>query len=664
MVSVGPEPKSQRTAGIDPTKLRLTVLGILVFAAFVALFSRLWFLQVLAAEQYTELARENRVRRVESEPPRGDILDRNGKVLVKNRRALAVAIDKQVFDDPAERGRVLRKLSKLLDEPLSDLRSRLNDVTVSPYKPVVVATDVTLEEMTFIDVNPEDFPGVSDVLVPVREFPKGRLASHLLGYVGEISPEGLKSPHFKNVKPGYSPGDIVGRDGLEYTYDRFLRGKPQVKRVIVNATDSPVRESVVQDQSAGNDLVLSLDADIQKLTEQSLEAGINAARVAYQAPAGAAIVMDPSNGEVIATASYPDFEPNVLADGITQKEFDALGQATPEDPDDDALFNRAIAGQRQPGSTYKVVTAGAAMAHDIISPFDELECPGSATYPPEGGSGSVLFRNWTSTYFGFIGVPTSLEISCDTFYYELGWRMEDAWGGANGDGSEKFQKYARQAGIGKETGIDVPNEAEGRVPDVEWCTEYREITDGAGCADGWLPGYTVNMSIGQGDLIVTPIQMAVTYAAIANGGTVWQPRLGMALQTGEEGSENIVREFEAKEAGQLPLDATELGVIQEGLELVIGGGSGTARGAFAGFPLEQFPIAGKTGTAELGETDLNDAWFVSYGPTTDPRYVIAVYLEKAGHGGESAAPIARQIWEGIFGIDDDTNVRLGTDLSG
>lgn len=660
----------QARGGLDRVVLRVAIFGVIVIACFVALFSRLWFLQVLAVDDYRSLAKENRVRFIYSEPPRGRILDRNDVPLVVSHKSLAVTVDRQVVDTPEEEGRTLARLSRLLEIPIKELRVGLTDATVSPYKPVAVAYGVHERIDYYIREHQQRFRGVATELLPVRRYPQGSLAAQLLGYVGEISQEELDSDFAAGARPSYEPGDIVGKLGLERSYDRVLRGRPSIERVVVDSGGDVVgTPDERQTQEPGRDVVLSLDAQIQKLAEDALRAGIQAARVRYRAPAGAVVVLDPTTGGVVAMASEPDYDPQVLADGITQKEFDALGAKTANDPDDDALLNRAIQAQRQPGSTFKVVTAGAAMATGIADAYTSLPCPGSAVYPPEGGPGSVLFRNWTSTDFGMVAFPESLEISCDTFYYELGWRLEEAFGAERGDGSEKFQDYARSAGVGRETGIDLPNEADGRIPDEKWCDEEYEATkhlEVPTCALGWLPGFTVNMSIGQGDVIVTPLQMAVTYAAIANGGDVLQPRLAWALTEpdAETGETKTLREFAPRVVNRLPLDDTEIGVIQEGLERVIQGENGTARGAFAGFPLEQFPLAGKTGTAELGETALNDAWFVAYGPAPAPKYVIAVYLEKAGHGGESAAPIARQIFEGIFGLDQSTSIRLGQDFSG
>lgn len=695
---------SSKTLGIDRLRLRLLVFGVLLVMIFVALFSRLWFLQVLAGDQYQALARENRVRRVESEPPRGRILDRNGVVLVDNRPTQSITIDRQLIDDE-EIPKVLRRLSKVLEVKPKELRKRLNDGTVSPYKPVPVANDVTEAETTQIFSYKERFPGVEVEELQIRKYSHRELLAQVLGYVGEISQEELEES--EQFSKDYQAGDIIGKAGIERTYDRWLRGKPRIEDVVVNANSQVVGNRIRQFEKPGNDLVLSADIRVQEIVERALADGIEAARGGgYQAPDGGVAVLDPKTGDVIAMASSPTYNPSILADGITQKEFNRLGARTPT-PQDDALTNRAMASEQAPGSTFKPVTAGAALANGVIGAYDGLDCPGSRTYPPEGGPGSVVFPNWTSASLGFVSIPKSLEISCNTFYYELGWQMEARWGeavGVGGDGTERFQKYERRAGFGEPTGVDLPFEQDGVVPDMDWCKANSDI---GYCPDGWLPGYTVNMSIGQGDLKVTPIQMATSYAALLNGGIVWEPRMGFeirkpfpqdqdeleATQTRTKTDEpvddgttaatrhavteqvdlsksKLVKEIKSRKKSTLPLDETQMGVIREGLELVVGGSSGTAAGSFAGFPLEQFPIAGKTGTAQRGETGENDSWFLSYGPADDPGYVIAVYVEQAGHGGTTSAPIARQIWEGIAdlegvqGVDTNTDVSLASDGSG
>jgi penicillin-binding protein 2 len=644
--------------GFDRTKIRLGLFGVIILALFIALFSRLWFLQVLATKDFEQLAEENKVRLIESDAARGRILDRNGKVLVDTRLSLSVTVDRELLDNPNQKKRVLGRLSQLLEIPVREFNDRIDDGTVSPYKPIAIANDVPMSAVKYIAEYPEDFPGVYTQRVYLRTFPQKKLAAHLLGYVGEITPDQLKEPYFKEARPRYDPGDIVGRTGLELTYDRYLRGQPRLKEVVVNSSGKvvPRSEKVRQPAEPGKDLILSLDARIQKITEKALAAGIFAARRGYVAPDGAAVVIDPRDGGVVASASFPSFDPGLLADGLSFKDVRKL-HGDPATPLDDADQNRVIQATVNPGSTFKVATAGAAMATGTMGPFDTRDCPGSITFV------DTTFDNWTSQNFGSIGVPKSLEISCDTFYYELGWEMERAWG-PGGDGTNRFQDYLRTAGFGHPTGLDLPAEYAGLVPDEEWCASLARVDQG--CFDGWLPGMAVNMSIGQGDLLATPLQMAVTYAAIANGGSVLRPHIGAALgePDPETGEETVVREFETHENAKLPLDTTELGVIHQGLLDVITGAEGTGASAFAGFPLDRFPVAGKTGTAQYSATsDLNRAWFVSYAPADDPQYVVAVYLDQAGHGGESAAPVARQIYEGIFEIDKTVEAGSGTDVS-
>ena len=655
--NVPPQPTSvARKPGIDPVKLRLAILGLVIIAMFVGLFSRLWFLQVLASTEYDTLAAENRVREIYTEPPRGRILDRNHNVLVDNRRTLAVLVNRQDLEErrldaqvgdgcPGCKG-VVDRLAKLLDIPAGRIRHRLRDTTVSPYKPIPVAYDVTEDKAEEIEVNQEDFPGVSVDEIPIRTYPKGALAPHILGYVNEISPEQLASPEFKNARviPPYGPGDIVGRDGVEYTYDRFLRGKPGVDRVVVNSSGKIIESEHVQDEQAGNDLILSLDNRIQRLAENALEYGLNLGKSeGYGSPAGAVVVLDPKDGGVVAMASYPTYDASIAADGFSNKEFRQLGARTKDDPDDVALINRAIQAQRSPASTMKVVTAGAAMALNVVTSSSYVPCPASKAYPP-GEPGAEVFDDIVPVDRGSMGFSQALTVSCDTFFYELGWQMETIF-----DEEEQFQKYARLAGLGQETGLDLPNEADGRIPDRKWCKEVYEATKkdkNPVCARGWLPGYSVNMAIGQGDVIATPLQMAVTTAALANGGEVLRPHVVDRVSRFSAGDpEKVVRDIDKKVVAELPLQEDEFAVIREGMIGTTGNGAGTAREAFSGFPIE---IAGKTGTAELGDTDLSDAWFISYGPArAEPEYVVAVLLQESGFGGETAAPVARYVWDGI-----------------
>ncbi len=664
--------------GFDHPRLRLAVLAMLVVGAFVALFSRLWFLQVLAAPQYRHLAKQNKVRIVYSEPPRGRILMSNDSVLVDNRASLSVTLDRALLKHPHRTTVVLHRLSRLLHVKVKDMRARIADAALSPYKPVPVANDVSQRAQSIIAEYHEHFPGVGIEQIPIRHYPKGHMLAQPLGYTNEISAAQLKEPYFKNARPRYQPGDVVGQSGVELSYDHYLRGRPGKTRLIVNSNGDVISRKTISHERAGNDLILSVDPHIQKVVDTALRSGImTARRSGYTASAGAVVVLDPRNGHVVAMASYPWYDPSILANGVSEKDWKLLTGGPHANPDVvHPGFNLAIQGGAPPGSTFKVITAGAAMWSGVASPYTYLDCPASKVY------GNQVFNNDVPYAQGVMGFPESLEVSCDTFYYQLGWEMQQRFGvtGYEGvqpptleqwgrqkhlhlpPGKQRFQKYARLAGLGHPTGIDLPGESSGTIPDQRWCHEQylatRHLFSTPTCNYGWLPGYDVNMAIGQGDVQVTPIQMAVTYAAIANGGKLFAPRIASAIARPEHGQEKIVKRIKAPVVGRLPLDDQELQVIRDGLKLVVSSPKGTAYNAFTGFPLHRYPIAGKTGTAELLGTKQNDAWFLSYGPTTDPRYVVAVEVQKAGFGAVSAAPIARQIWEGIFHIDH--NARVGS----
>jgi penicillin-binding protein 2 len=667
---------------VDRTMVRLALLGLVIVAMFVALFSRLWFLQVLASEDYRELAKENRVRKIYSEPERGRILDRNGVVLVENRLSLAITVDRQVIDERKEQRKLLHKLTRLLvderdvpkktpkkkrpkavtelrEKTFRELKRRLKDITVSPYKPVAVAYDVDPEDVYRIRENQEDFRGVAVGRVPVRVYPEGKIAAQLLGYVGEISADELKEDFFKKARPRYREGDIIGKAGLERAYDHSLRGTPGVEKVVVDSAGEVIDSDLIRKGVPGHDLRLSLDVRIQRIVEQALKDGVLSARArGYEAPGGGAVVMDPNTGGVVAMASWPTYDPTMLADGISHKEFASLGAKTPNDGSDDALLNRAFQSAVPPGSTFKVVTAGAAITHGLATPTELIDCNPVFSYR------ATDFNNWTTADMGFMDLSRALEVSCDTYFYILGARLEDRFGVVFGDGTERFQDYMRKAAFGHTTEIDLHGENPGRVPDEEWCEDINRATNGAICPRGWLPGYSVNMAIGQGDLLVSPLQMAVTFAAIANGGNVLEPRLGWQVTRtdAETGDPIVEREYEPKVAAELGFDDVTLAEMRAGLQAVVAGGGGTATSAFAGFPLTEYPVAGKTGTAQIGSVDSgkNFAWFISYAPATAPQYVVSVYIEKASHGGDSAAPVARQIFEGIFEIDDMTDVQIGS----
>jgi penicillin-binding protein 2 len=645
-----PPPVNGKKRTIDPVKMRLSVLGMLVFALFVGLFSRLWYLQVLDSAQFAAIAKENQVRRIESEPPRGRILTRSGGVMVDNKLSLAVSLEHDLIDRPHRRKVVIGRLSKALDIPERQLRREVRDATVSPYKPVALATEVKKKKVFHIREHPEKFPGVVIERIPVRHVITGALAPHVIGYTSEISAPELKTPEWK----GYRAGDIIGKAGVERTFDKYLRGKPRIERVIVDSAGDVVKgPKLIQEEEAGADVVTTIAPRIQRVTQAALANGIASARGQYPAKTGGAVVLNVHTGDVLALATYPSYDASILADGFSFKDERKLGGKSPKDHTDDALINHAYQAGLPPGSTFKVVTASAAMNLGTYSPSTYLSCPGQFT----PGDSFTEFYNWTLSDLGSMNLVEALEQSCNTFFYQLGWAMEQRWGEI-GDGTFEFQRFVRRMSFGRPTGLALPYEDDGLVPDPQMCDLPTY------CPDGWVGGYTINMSVGQGDLRVTPVQMAVATAAIANGGDVMKPRIVKELRTTDEasGDEVILKEFEPEAQSHFDLTDEEWYALRTGMQQVVSGGAGTAHAAFAGFP---YSVAGKTGSAQVGENlDTPHSWFVSYGPTEDPKYAIAVQVEMGGHGGETAAPIAREIYEAIFQNDTSAgDLSSGADSS-
>lgn len=617
--------------GPDRLRLRVAFLGVVTLSLLSAIVLRLWFLQVLAADTYVQAAEENRVRIVPIEPARGRILDRNGEVLVRNRPSLVVAVRP---DELQDRQATLERLGALLEVPLEKIEERLADKRVLPYAAIPVAKDVPESVVIYILEHREQFPGVVAETRPVRVYPKGSTAAHILGYTGEITAEQLDQPRYQ----GYRPGSIAGRSGIEYAYERDLHGADGLVKLQVDAAGRVKGEPLGQQEpKPGLDVVTSIDARIQALVEESLALGLERARTIfdresqkrYLAPAGGAVVMDPRNGEVLALASFPAYDPGLFVGGISRADFDALN-GDPTKP----LINRATQAQFPPGSTFKVITAAAALQDGIASRNGRYDCPPSVRLYDR------TFRNWKSSHSGMISLPQALVESCDTVFYDFG---AEFWRRFRRDEGERLQDVAREFGFGARTGIEI-EESPGRVPDDRWLKTVHARAPEAFPYDLWLPGYTINMSIGQGDLIVTPLQLANSYAAIANGGTLYKPRVGLKVLDGER----EVRVVAPEKMRDVAVSAPHLETIRRGLDGVAT--SGTARGAFLGFPLSTVPIAAKTGTADVQSIPRKQpyAWFVAYAPARDPQYVVAVMLEEAGHGGETAGPVARRILEGIF----------------
>jgi penicillin-binding protein 2 len=610
------------------TRLRLTFLGVIFGSLLASLVLRLYFLQVLNHADYSQAAQSNQVRLVPSEPARGNILDRNGDVLVSNRVSLVVSIRR---DEMTNRDATLQRLAEALAVPREQLEERLKDRTLLPYAPIPVAEDVPEDVMVYIREHQEAFPGVITEVRPVRDYPRGKLAAHVLGYLGEINREQLSEPRYRSFRPG----SIIGRSGIEYAYEHVLHGKEGLLKLEVDATGKVRRTLGRREPRRGQDLVTTLDGRIQALTEESLVQGIEKARniydqesgKRYQAPAGGAVVMDPTNGEILAMASFPDYEPGAFVGGISTAEFETLS-SDPANP----LLNRVTQAAFPPGSTFKTVTALAALQDGVANANGRFACPRSYRYA------NTTFRNWKSADSGVLTLTQALADSCDTVFYPWGAEFYRRF---RGGGEERLQQWARKFGFGSKTKVETPFEKAGRVPDQGWLKEVHARFPAAFPYNIWLPGYTINMSIGQGDVLATPLQLANHYAAIANGGTLYRPHLGLKLMDGGR----VTKTFPASRTGTLGISPTNLQAVRAGLEAVTA--AGTASSAFGGFPLQTISVGSKTGTAEIrGKQPY--AWFAAYAPAQNPQYVVAVMLEEGGHGGETAAPIARRILEGIF----------------
>jgi penicillin-binding protein 2 len=647
----------------SPLRPRITILSVVVTVLLLALLSRLWFLQVLASERYGDLAQANQVRQVVVEAPRGRILDRQGRVLVRNRAAWAITVKNvELGTDKQRRDLVLNRLSKLLGVSRAEIDQRLQDYNGSPLHGIPVVEDVPIDKLFYLSEHAEDFPGVEPEVLALRQYPQGTLAAHVLGYVGEISGDELKSGQFQ----GLQQGDTVGKSGVELTYDRYLRGQDGVEDFEVNASGRVVRSLGGRPPVPGMDLRLSIDLDVQKQAEKSLKDGMRLARglgARYPAPAATAVVLDPNDGSLLALASLPEYDPRKFVGGISRKDFNAYNR-DPTNP----LLNRAVQSAYPPGSTWKAVTALAALQRNVVTPSTTFHCPGSYKF------GNSTKHDWTPRGHGTVDLSLSLEQSCDVYYYNLGASFARSEASQEADGkkaAEDMQATARSLGFGSPPKLDLPFRTDGLVPTREWRKQYWEqnkdiYCKGTSklykelCRDGahWQGGEDLNLAIGQGALLVSPLQLAVGYGAIANGGTVYQPHVAQAVTNPANGK--VVRSIQPKVAQVARIPAGDFSAVARGLGTVTT--AGTAAAAFSGFPLNRFPVAGKTGTADL-PPKAPFAWFASFAPLGHPRYVVVAMVEQGGHGGQSAAPVARGLYEKLFGVPIQPIV-AGNDQSG
>ncbi len=613
---------------------RLKLLGLIVLVLLAIILLRLWFLQVMVGHVYALRAEENRFRSVPIQAQRGLVLDRKGRILVGNRPNVVVtAMPSLVLGNQA----VISELSDILDMSADDIEKKLTYLDQSSQERVILKEGIDEKTQVYLSERKNELPGISIEVVSVRDYPNG-VAAHILGYVGKVSDEDLKRPDPQS----YHPGDEIGKSGLERIYENYLRGSSGQKIMGIDSSGRPVRVIRNTESVPGSNIYLSVDLDIQKKAEEVLEKWIYLARQIplddgngfYKATGGAVVILDATNAEVLAMASFPAYDPNLFVGGISQKNWESLRDPAKNHP----LNNRAILPYA-PASAYKVIPAIAGLEEGVLDANTFFTCRGvwkelGEEYPR---------YCWFKPGHGPTNLERALEVSCDIFFYQTGLeldrkrRLERA--------GELLQKYSFMFGLGESTGIDLPPEfgSAGRVPTIEWKKEYNKNNSENA---HWFVGDTINMVIGQGDLLTTPLQIADLYLAIATRGDLYVPHLATKVETYDG---QLVERFEPKIKRKIGVKREYFDLIERGLVRVTQ--KGTAAQAFADFPLDQIPVAGKTGTAEvIGKQ--NNAWFASYAPVGDPKYVVVVMVEEAGAGGEVAAQASKEIYRFLFGLEE------------
>jgi penicillin-binding protein 2 len=603
---------------------RLKILAFVVTFMFLALSTRLWFLQVLAGPQHERDARDNSLRTVTTDALRGDILDRAGRRLVRNRISLEVRIKRDDLGNEAEA--TLTNLSEILGVPAQELGAELDTNLYYSYQPVPVAEFVPEEVYFKVREEPEKYTGVEVVEQSVRSYPQGPLGAHLVGWVGQINAEELGDRRFA----GYGPSDLVGKAGIEAAYERWLRGKPGEERFLVNSDGEVLREFDPKPPEPGHDLRLSLDLNVQRIVEDELAAGIQRTRTVYDessgrnldANAGAVVVIDPDTGGIVAMASWPTFQPSWFVRGLTEAQRFQLFESTRA-----PMLNRATQITYGPGSTFKPFVALAALKEGIASMGGYYDCPAEYVHP--GDESGTIFHNWDGTGAGSLSISQGLKVSCDTQYYKWGsdFYFKDAR-----TNKQELQRRVKQWGFGRPSGVDLPAEAAGTVPDRTYVADHRSRYP-----DGWIPGIDILLAIGAGEMKATPLQVAQAFAAIASG-KLCRPHLVARIEDGEG---NAVKKIGGR-CRPLPYTRPELDYVREALRSVTEGG--TASSVFARCSLD---VAGKTGTAERPPFQ-DTSWFAGIVPSDRPQYVVVATVEQGGFGAETAAPIVRNIMSRIY----------------
>ncbi|QBX54307.1 penicillin-binding protein 2 [Nocardioides seonyuensis] len=669
------------TRGAQRSTLRLVVIQALVFALFTTLFVRLYYLQVIGGETYQAQAADQSVRDVVVQPQRGLIVDDQGRPLVSNRTSWVISLDRFVLDKLGEKQReeLVRRVSVVVGKPADDIEARLvtcgHEGSVrdtcwngSPYQPVPVAVDTGKDVALRILEQPEDYPGVVADQQTVRDYPRpfGVNLAHVLGYLSPITEDEYDAA--KEVDDQSLNGaSSVGRAGVEKQYDQWLRGLPGYRRVAVDSMGRVLGDDSVVESTPGDTVVTSIDAKVQAVVERQLAARIKAQRAEmdpvtgrrYEADSGAAVVLEARTGRVVAMASQPTYDPGVWVGGISDKQLDHLYSEKAGTP----LLSRATQGQFAPGSTWKPFMTAGALTNGY-SMDTSIPCPSSFQV------GNRPFKNYESGTYGNIGFAKALEVSCNTFFYRIGYDYWQRFGTdvADVDARDPLVEEAKEFGFGSRTGIDLPGEAPGRIADRRWKRAYFEsqkdyyckIADKPQtratsdfvykfarefCLEGYAyrAGDAVNFSIGQGDTIVTPLQLARAYAALGNGGILWAPTVAKAIVSPEG---KVLRRIAPRKSGKVKVPAKYLDYIDEALKNVTR--QGTMAWKMGGFPLDDVVIRSKTGSAEVYGKQTT-GWVASY----SDDYVVVMMISQGGTGSGSTGDGIRAIWEALYGVEGE-----------
>jgi penicillin-binding protein 2 len=660
----------------DLSRTRLVVVQVLLVSLMVTLVARLWFLQVVSADSYQAQAADNAVRDVAVQPERGLIVDAMGRPLAANRHSWVLSIDRTLLDElsPRRRSVLLERVADLGDVPVRQVRDRLSLCgsagappppqcwNGSPYQAVPVAEDVSERVALAVQEQAEDYPALVVERLTLRDYPAphGVNAAHVLGYLSPVTDDEYARAQ-EREDATLTASSLVGRSGVERAYDRWLRGTPGTDRLGVDSLGRVLGQEGRRAPRPGDTLVTSIDARVQGVVERELRQTIMRTRQVtdpvtgrpYAASSGASIILDPDNGRVIAMASYPTYNPRAWVGGIKSSTLDYLYDKRAGEP----LLSRATQAQLAPGSTFKPFMALGALSNGY-SMSSQLDCSSSFTV------GNRAYKNFESGAYGYIGIARALQVSCNSFFYRIGYAL---WLDAGGEDAplntqDPLVQAAKGAGFGSVTGIDLPSEATGRIADRRWKMQYWKdnkdyyckIGEEPGsdylhvfarefCIDGYAfqAGDAVNFVIGQGDTIITPMQLAVGYGAIANGGKLYAPRVGKAILSP---GGDLIRRIKPVVHDRMPFPKSDIAAIDEALK-----GTpldGTLSWKMGGFPLDRVKLRGKTGTAEVYGKQTT-SWLATY----NDDFVVVQMIEQGGTGSGTSGDSMRRIWEALYGID-------------